>query len=508
MDEGRKSRALARATVFLGSTCGALAVAFAWSLSRPVQTTFGMTATLADPAARTAAIDELVSNASGVWDSHPDPDVARVLQPRLNGRELGGVRIRSNGFGIREKDWAMPKPPGLIRVVLLGDSFVFGENVTVDDRVGTFLEELLRLGARSADGGIECLSIGMGSWNILAECAWLRRTLSDLQPDLVLQVTCSNDLDDTEGVRGFGSRAGFVPRHRGRGDGRLSGGAPALILGRPTENGLYLGLDFESRQRYAEAADAIAELATEVERRGGRYVLVSHWATISPLIHGRWTDRLDPDQIAWIPGSVFLEPALTIGPGNAHWNRLGGEAIARFLYGMILERDLLPAAGLGSWPDARAAFVAIDEQGRVEAERELDPRTICSTPIRDAVDCARMELADANQIHGGVDRDGLVSPYASILLRAYAVRHLRVEGRCLERPELDGTRVRVFADEVQVGELLLESGRTIDEHFALPPELPVSGYLSARFEADDWALVGPDLQHTVVFRLDRVSVGR
>lgn len=51
----------------------------------------------------------------------------------------------------------------------------------------------------------------MGGWNAVAECAYLRRLLSELAPDLVIQVLVSNDLDDQMGARGFGGLAAFAP---------------------------------------------------------------------------------------------------------------------------------------------------------------------------------------------------------------------------------------------------------------------------------------------------------
>src|SRR5574342_587252 len=69
---------------------------------------------------------ELVSSAGGIWDSHPDPDVGRVLMAGLGGRRDEGVAIRSNRMGLREAAYQLPKPDRVVRVVLLGDSMIFG----------------------------------------------------------------------------------------------------------------------------------------------------------------------------------------------------------------------------------------------------------------------------------------------------------------------------------------------------------------------------------------------
>ncbi len=98
---------------------------------------------LDDPRVRRQVISELVFEAKGIWDSHNDPDVGRVLQPMLDRQDGRVGRIASNRFGMREREYAVPKPPGLIRVVILGDSLVYGLGVREEDRVGVFLEEYL-----------------------------------------------------------------------------------------------------------------------------------------------------------------------------------------------------------------------------------------------------------------------------------------------------------------------------------------------------------------------------
>ena len=99
------------------------------------------------------------------------------------------------------------------RVVLLGDSFVFGNSVRAEDRFGVLLEKELSARSRSTtETGIEVLHIGIGSWNTRAQCSFLRRQLSDYDPDLVVQVFIGNDLDDNYGVRGFGTLADFDPK--------------------------------------------------------------------------------------------------------------------------------------------------------------------------------------------------------------------------------------------------------------------------------------------------------
>jgi hypothetical protein len=71
-----------------------------------------------DPSIRGAAVHELIARSGGVWDSFADADVGRVLLPGLEGRREEGVEIRSNALGMREEQYALPKPRDVTRVVL------------------------------------------------------------------------------------------------------------------------------------------------------------------------------------------------------------------------------------------------------------------------------------------------------------------------------------------------------------------------------------------------------
>jgi hypothetical protein len=51
---------------------------------------------LDDPRVRNAAIAQLVAAGAGGWDTFPDPEVGRVLQPDMRDRSVSGVALTSN----------------------------------------------------------------------------------------------------------------------------------------------------------------------------------------------------------------------------------------------------------------------------------------------------------------------------------------------------------------------------------------------------------------------------
>lgn len=465
---------------------------------------------LADPEVRQQVIAQLVAENKSIFDSHADADVGRVLLPELRDRQLDEIRVSTNVFGMRERAYDLPKPADVVRIVILGDSMVFGFGVAAEERLGAHLETWLKERVPGFDGRIECLHLGVPSWNIQAEAAYLRRQLSDLQPDLVVHIIVPNDIDDSAGTRGFGVAASFTSQHRQRADVRITAGFPRRVLGLKQVGFLRLGLDYESQSRYTAAARDIQHLAQAVGAVGGRYRLLVHYRQLLPVAWKRLTRQLDPEQVVYMSPAVVADRSLTIARNDPHWNREGHTLVARMIYGLITRDDLLPRLDPPAWEEATAALEEIAAGGRRLAERELDDDATLaiykSPKIATSLDFTDIDAATAAQIHGGLDKNGGVSPYASFLLRNDGGSRLRISGRALPHRELDGSRVRVFVDAEQVGEFKLQAGGELDLSYRLPPAAAERSYLSVRFEADDYVYQGPDLQHCVVFRLERLAI--
>jgi SGNH hydrolase-like domain, acetyltransferase AlgX len=93
--------------------------------------------------------------------------------------ELG---IRDDAIGIKERDKS--------RVLLIGDSFVFGVGVDLHDSVAKRLQHHLRA---LASGDVEVINAGVPGYSPFQELATLRRLAPRLQPDLVVQVVFVGD---------------------------------------------------------------------------------------------------------------------------------------------------------------------------------------------------------------------------------------------------------------------------------------------------------------------------
>ncbi len=460
---------------------------------------------LDDERIKREVVEELASEAMGVWDSHNDPDVGRVLQPWVEKTLETGTEVASNGYGLRERQFELPKPEGLVRVVVLGDSLVFGQGVAADERMGRFLEDQLVARGTADAPDVEVLHLGLSSWNVVAECRYVRRQLSLLQPDLVFHVTTANDLDDVSGVRGFGAMARFTPRYRDRGDGILRTLLTTEEWGVSGATLLAVGLEYESRERFREASAEMARLASLLESQGGRYVAVLHWFGFMGKARKFLVDRLRDDQVIYLSNDFSRKRDYWVSARDRHWNAKGMEELARVFYGAIVRRDLLPSLGLEPWAEAEDCM-----------RRHHDPlvgREDPEVPFQHLVDeldhsaiVGEFSIGESLHFMGGIDGEGLVSPYAAITLRNRPGGELVLRGAPLGRPEIAGTEVKVWVDEVPLGEFVVGLDEPLHLTWPLPEAVAAREIVAIRLQADDYAYVGPDLQHCVVFRLESASI--
>lgn len=482
----------------LGILAIALGSALVWAIAQVRQgTTFGGPV-VANRVLEQEAIRRLVAEGAGLYDTDPDPAVGLMLLPSLEEREADGVTISTNTWGFRERE-IEAKAEGVLRVVLLGDSLVFGTGVEADARMGAQLEGFL---AERIEQDVECLHVAVPGWNIRSASSFLRRHLKLLRPDLVVHFIQPDDLGDVLGARGFGGRAGFSPQVRSRADGVVE-----LFRGTDSEpNYLQWALDAESRGRYGAAAEEMGALARAVRYKGGRYLVVSRWTGLQPAVREYFEPVLEAGELAFVSDEFAGDPRYRIAEEDRAWNRDGHAEVARMLYGLIEERKLL-GDSVPPWDAASDAVARIQATGARDADdrpgfelRRSALELAASISTTDGDPPAR------RQIYGGITA-GVAAPYASLVLAGPplgASSQLVVRGAHLERGGLSG-QVRVRVEGLDVGGWSLGLEGPIDERFDLPEELAGRPAINVTFESDDFVyatLAG----YCISFRLESVAV--
>jgi hypothetical protein len=102
-----------------------------------------------------------------------------------------------NNFGYRDRDFETPKPPGVFRILLLGDSFTEGNGLRRDHTFGRLLQQHLNkeILAIPSTLQVEVFNLGHSGFNTWEEWQSLERDGSRLDPDLVILNYVINDAE-------------------------------------------------------------------------------------------------------------------------------------------------------------------------------------------------------------------------------------------------------------------------------------------------------------------------
>jgi lysophospholipase L1-like esterase len=111
---------------------------------------------------------EILPCAAFLYKDEPDAEFTNV--------------IRYNNYGFHDTDWTLEPPPGVFRVLLIGDSFAQGNEVPLHEGFPTRLEQML-----PADGRpVEVLNMGLQTLSTADELALYAVLGQQFHADLVL----------------------------------------------------------------------------------------------------------------------------------------------------------------------------------------------------------------------------------------------------------------------------------------------------------------------------------
>lgn len=145
----------------------------------------------------------------------PDDLTGVRLRPGAKGwyREEGAAYVRINSDGWRDFERSGAKPPGTVRIAVLGDSFTEAIQVPLETAFTARLEQELNYCQPYGRKAIEVLNFGVSSYGTAQQLLALRHRVRDYSPDIVLLAFLpSNDVrNNSRKLEPWKARPFFVP---------------------------------------------------------------------------------------------------------------------------------------------------------------------------------------------------------------------------------------------------------------------------------------------------------
>ena len=122
-----------------------------------------------------------------------------ALRPGIEGhyQREGESYVRINSDGQRDREHAKTKPPGTIRIAVLGDSFAEAMHLPMEQTFWSLLERKLEACNAFPGKHVEVMNFGVSGYGTAQELMTLRQKVWDYAPDIVLLAfTTYNDIYD------------------------------------------------------------------------------------------------------------------------------------------------------------------------------------------------------------------------------------------------------------------------------------------------------------------------
>ena len=285
---------------------------------------------------------------------------------------LGGIRVevRHNQRGLRDHDHPYPRVDGKKRILVIGDSFVWGYGVGQDESFAERMEKTL--------GDVEVINAGVSGYSTDQELLWLQDEGMKYRPDLVILVLSGNDdamnrrrvayfvypkpafrfgqegelvLDNVPIPRASAlrriahlgsSRSALINLGVGRGAAVLRGSRSEPEL---EESGLETSGAVESKP-FALTAALVDEIGAVAAAGGARLLVAAtgmFWPPDSVGTYPQLIATLEQQghEIVDVESSPgFVEERMRL-PNDGHWNPEGHAFVAARLLDAIEDRELL-----------------------------------------------------------------------------------------------------------------------------------------------------------------------
>jgi lysophospholipase L1-like esterase len=251
---------------------------------------------------------------------------------------LMGVQFHTNSKGLRDREFSYEKPPGRLRIMMLGDSFTVGWGAKLDE---TFPKRIERM---YADRGIqaEAINTGVGNYNTIQEVEYYLREGYKYNPDIVVLNYTFNDAEPVP----FSSPPPTILRICYSCifvEGRIDSVLRELFVKKDWAD-YYLGLygDDGQAKGWLDAKAYIAKLAAFTKAHGTKLIIASmpelhdvqHYRLqkITDLVH----EAADENDVAFVDLLPYVQgvpsPELWVTPPDPHPNGLAHKLFAAGIF--------------------------------------------------------------------------------------------------------------------------------------------------------------------------------
>lgn len=154
--------------------------------------------------------DHLVTDPAYVAD--PAPGVGNRYKSHFKGIVQGPTPLQTNAFGARDREFARAKLPGTLRVVVMGDSYAFGQGVAMEEAFPKVIERALA--ARLPGTRVEVINFGVQGYSLGQAVSRFVAEAAAFAPDIALLAPIADDLDPTRSQT-FVDQHGYLTKAAG-----------------------------------------------------------------------------------------------------------------------------------------------------------------------------------------------------------------------------------------------------------------------------------------------------
>ena len=275
-----------------------------------------------------------------------DPLIGHEHAPNRK-TKLMGVNFETNSQGLRDREFSFERTPGVLRIMMLGDSLTVGWGVNAEATFSKRLESLLNGNGTHA----EVINAGAGNWNTIQEVQYFLTKGYKYRPDIIVLNYFLNDAEPVPHSR----PPSFLMRHcyscvfiMARADSLLR----YLSMRRNWQH-YYLGLYDEGRgPGWTAAKSALGRLSSYCKANSIRLIVASlpelqdlrvyRFQRVTRLVHGA-ANQYGVQFIDLRPYLMDEKPAdLWVTRPDPHPNAHAHALIAEVLYSVLRQRNREP----------------------------------------------------------------------------------------------------------------------------------------------------------------------